>query len=545
MKKYFCFLVFCITSLLVCAESSSLPVTEISGRQYYVYQISKGESIYGIAKKNGWDLQELVKQNPEVANHPAKGELLYYPVEETLGDNEESNEQGFPSTVRHIVKRGENVYSISRLYDVPLEKIYQDNPQAKKGVSTGDELIIHGASQPTAMKSPTQKEKKKPVAEEITEETSGNLRNDDVISIGGLFNGEIIGEAEEVELDSISPEETIKRVRMALLLDDPTSKKDIDFTRGVLTALSLKNKTPYKIDLKVIDGRVSSNDIIEQLDNFEPSFIVSTADKAFPAFLADYGNTNEIKVINVFDLKNDLYQENASIIQILPPSFVFNEKIASQIYKDNQRRKFLAIGEKDENDGIGMVLLELFEENGNLISLEEFGSLEPDVMEPLLLYSFATRKEEVGDFLNNVENLNEVNPGLDTRIVGRLNWIAMHDDFGDKFEEFRVWIPSRVLFDENSEDGKKFINAFESLFGGYPVKSIPNFAASGYDIATYFIDLAGETDVTERDLKMRKGEGMIQNDIRLTKPEGAEGWINGVGYIIKYSSSNQEKMIVK
>ena len=56
----------------------------------------------------------------------------------------------------------------------------------------------------------------------------------------------------------------------------------------------------------------------DALDDFEPNLIVATADKNFPAFLADYGNTNHIEVVNVFDVKNELFEDNPSMVQILP-----------------------------------------------------------------------------------------------------------------------------------------------------------------------------------------------------------------------------------
>ncbi len=46
------------------ASDPGLPKVEILGKEYYYHDIKKGESIYGIAKQYGWDLEELVRLNP-------------------------------------------------------------------------------------------------------------------------------------------------------------------------------------------------------------------------------------------------------------------------------------------------------------------------------------------------------------------------------------------------------------------------------------------------------------------------------------------------
>ncbi|MDE7109829.1 MAG: LysM peptidoglycan-binding domain-containing protein, partial [Muribaculaceae bacterium] len=62
------------------AAEPELPKVEILGKEYYYHEIKKGESIYGIAKQHGWDLDELVRLNPTTASDMAKGSRLYYPT---------------------------------------------------------------------------------------------------------------------------------------------------------------------------------------------------------------------------------------------------------------------------------------------------------------------------------------------------------------------------------------------------------------------------------------------------------------------------------
>lgn len=637
---------FCISLLSLSvtgtADSiSKLKKTEILGKEYYIYEVKKGESAYGIAKKNGWDLEELVKLNPDVSSSIKKGDVLYYPTGQEIikAETVKPVEIDFSSLepIRHKVKKGETVYSISRQYNIPLDLIYRYNPSAKKGVKAGEiiefpqnnasefyfytikngdsiqsisqefntsiEDILKNNAGLTAKKlqpgetirisvnSNLGKIKTQTVSEERITQISGykvsknesweeisnktgvevellkeaneqhNLQENTLVNIPIVETVEVekvinvedqssltFTEVKEIydSIKGIIPEEgLIQGVRMAVIMDEPSSKKDIDFTRGILIGIDKFKKSSKKIDLKVLDGRISTGDLISELDNYEPNIIVSTADKAFPLFLADYGNSNNIQIINVFDLKNDLFEDNSSMVQLLPPSGYFYNRLANRFFKDNKTRRLIAVGE-EENDGMAIELFNLFEDNASRLSLEEFGALEPDILEPILIYSYASKKEDISDFFKNVESLSENNPGLDFKIIGRSNWIALTDDFGDLYEEFNVYIPSRVWMDEESSEWKKFAREYEEMFEGYPVRSIPNFAASGYDVATFFIPLVSVNHGDFNQGLLSDSETGLQNNIELSRVNNWGGFINGTGYIIRFRPGGiKEKIIVR
>lgn len=643
LKTALTFLLLGLVFLLKAESPSKLPTTEILGKEYYVYEVKKGESIYGIAKRFGWDLEELMRLNPESSSSLNKGERLYYPTGQVSVVTEKPEPVEFNLSsfepIKHKVKKGETVYSISRQYNVPLETIYKHNPTARKGVKAGDIIEMPQSENGKYYYYTIKKEDTltkiaqtyNTSVEDLLKDNAGltpnNLREGEIIRItlnsnAGKIKTELVAEERVAQIsgykvsknetwddisektgvevdvlkeantksdrprentvinvpivETVEVEKTIisgnpddmsfdevqeiydsikgnspdlieeERIRLALILDEPTSKKDIDFSRGFLIALSDFKNSDLKIDLKVLDGGVSTNTLTEELDDFDPSIIITTADKAFPLFLADYGNTNNIQIVNVFDLKNDLYEDNASMVQILPPSGYFYDRLATRIYQDNRRRKLITVGEQDDNDGMATELISLFDDNVDKISLEEFGSLEPEPLQPLLIYSYASKKEDVSDFIKNVESLTESYPETDFKIVGRSSWIAMLDDFGDQFEQYSVIVPSRVWLDTESNQWKEFTNKYDELFGSVPVRSIPNFAASGYDIATYFIPIIAENKGDfNKGLKNVNTE-LLQADINLSRVNKWGGFINSNGYLISFKpNGSREKVLVK
>ena len=365
---------------------------------------------------------------------------------------------------------------------------------------------------------------------------SENRSSDDLLSEQQYYS----------DLEVEEEEKPFEGVKIALILDEPTSKKDIDFTRGALIRLSELKEFPFKIDFKVLDGGISANDLTTELDNYEADIIISTADKAFPLFLSDYSLTNNIPIVNVFDLKNDLYEDTETMIQLLPSSQIFNNRIAEKIYSDNRHRKLLGVGDPDANDGIGIDLLNLFGSDGENLTLEEFGAMEPDIMQPVVIYSYATKKEDISDFFNNIEHLAETYPGFDFKIIGRTNWIALTDDYGDKFDTYSVIIPSRVWVDDESAPWKVFISEYEEMFEATPVRSIPNFAISGYDITKFFIEALIVTEGDFEQLRSFTPSSGIQTDFSLRKVGPQSGYINDMGYLIQFTpEGNRERILAE
>lgn len=629
------------------AATPKLPKVEILGKEYYYHEIKKGESIYGIAKQHGWNVEELVRLNPNASTEMKKGTRLYYPTGKvTVVSDKESLELDPDSIsyepISHVVKKGETVYSISRQYNVPLDVIYAAYPQAKYGIKAGETIVIQQSPETVSDKylyyvikpgdtlyslakkyhttvedilsaNPAVSEKNfkigdtvrlainsnsKRIHTELVEEErlasvesykvgknetwnsiskktgvdvetlkdaneTSSLKKNEVINVPVVETvqvekviekqdpRELTSEGIQEMYDSIhktdSDTSTLNEVRIAALLDEPTSKKDLDFSRGFLVAINDLKKSPYKINFKVIDGRGSTTAVIRELDDFEPNVIIATADKNFPAFLADYGNTNQIEVVNVFDVKNELYEDNPSMVQILPPPSFFNTQIADRLANEYGDRELILIGTQDSNDGIAELLLPKFQEY-NTTSLPISGLSEYDIKDTgsYLVYAFPNKKEEVADILKAVENIKEKVPFATITVVGRPSWVTLTETYGDKFASADVVIPSRVWYDSETGDGAKFSSKFSEMFGDTPVKSFPNFAASGYDIANYFIPSTARNGGDFNRGFSGSEKQSIQSEIRLERVNNWGGFINPTGYLLKFRSGGFiDKELVK
>lgn len=630
---------FCLSSL---ADNVKLQVKDLLGKEYYCYEVKKGETIYGIAKKFGWNIDELVRINPDAARHLKKGDRLYYPTQEdNIVESQSSGEilDFEPEPIIHTVKKGETVYGLSRQYDLPLETIYRYHPSAKQGLKTGETLefpqsknskfYFYRIKTGDSLYSVAQKfntsiegilkdnprlsernfktgetiridlsnsgklqsqrveeerlakvenykvskndtwtsiSEKTGVDEEIlmaaNDSENKNPKENQLIAVPISETVEIEKEVEINDVRELSSEgiqeiydsihgnnpdkEMLSEVRVALILDDPSSKKDIDFTRGFLIALSEMKETPFKINLKVIDGRVAASVLSDSLDFFEPNLILATADKAFPLFIADYGNSNNIQIVNVFDLKNDLYEDNASIVQLLPPSSYFYEHLAGRIRNDYRYGNLVMIGDNDSADGMAANLIEAFDGSYDSMSIEDFSIFEPDYDKTYIVYAYPTKKDEISDFFQAISNIKENFPMSEITVIGHSSWVALMDDFEDRFNENRVIIPARVWLDENGEQWGAFTSKYEEFFNGVPVRSFPNFAASGYDSAHYFLPVIAHNGGDFNKNHDGSNDFSLQSEIGLKRVNNWGGFINSSAFLIQFMPDGKPlKTLVK
>ena len=624
------------TTFSVFAATPDLPRTEILGKEYYYHEIQKGESIYGIAKQYGWDLEELVRLNPTASSEMKKGTRLYYPTGRVTIVTDLATDQLVEPVdaepIRHKVKKGETVYGISKQYGIPVETIYALYPNAKYGIKAGeilefpqndadlgtqylyyvvkpgDTLYALAKKYQTTVEDiltanpgvseknfrigetvrvkvnsnsknvqtelveeerlasiDTYKVKKKDTWSTISKKTgvdvatlkeanenTRNLEKDEVINVPVMqtvqVEKEVIAEdpreltSEGIQeiYDSIhqvdSDLQQLREVRLAVLLDEPTSKKDIDFTRGMLMALEDMKAAPYKIVFKVIDGSVSTENVTRALDNFEPNILVATADKSFPAFLADYGETNHIEVVNAFDVRNELFEDNPSMVQILPSPAFFNEQVAERIVSDYDRSQLIFVGTPDPNDAIAEIIKEKFPTNKvKKVSTHNLGDYDFADNGSYLLYAYPQKRDEVKSILDVVGHIKE-NSAADITIVGRPSWVTLTENFRDNFNDAEVIVPARCWFDPENEEGKIFNDRYADLFGGTPVKSFPNFAVSGFDIANYFIDTTVNNggDYNKTAYNTSKG---LQTDFNLKRVSNWGGFVNPVVYLLRFRPS--------
>jgi LysM repeat protein len=132
---------------------------------YIKHTVSQGETITQIAQKYKVTPFDIYKLNPDAQNGIQLNSILLIPkysskVQENQENNAPKNTLALnTSTTLHLVKQKESLFSISKLYQIPVEEIRMANKEVlKNGLQVGQNIIIpvKGASKTDSSKTTTQ-----------------------------------------------------------------------------------------------------------------------------------------------------------------------------------------------------------------------------------------------------------------------------------------------------------------------------------------------------------------------------------------------------
>lgn len=136
MNKFLIKYLFAIVILCTFGSSVSGQVTQlINGREFILHTVSQGETVYGIAKKYDVPQDSIFAYNANISSGIKVDQVLKIP------SKKQSNHQAV-KVIYHKVTKGETLYGIAKKYGVTVESIEKANPQLKNGLKADDTIQI-------------------------------------------------------------------------------------------------------------------------------------------------------------------------------------------------------------------------------------------------------------------------------------------------------------------------------------------------------------------------------------------------------------------
>lgn len=120
----------------------SVGIKEVNGKYFILHRVEKGEGLYAIARRYKASVDEIKSANPEAGEGLKVGQVILVPFNYIPETKKEEPKKGEP--VLHVVKTGETLYSISKLYNVTVDEIKIKNKLASNNLTVGQELVIKG-----------------------------------------------------------------------------------------------------------------------------------------------------------------------------------------------------------------------------------------------------------------------------------------------------------------------------------------------------------------------------------------------------------------
>lgn len=540
------------------------------------HEIMRGETLSAISRIYGVPIATLIELNPGSAEGIRTGESLLISRGKTLKTDE--------GETYHIINPGETIYGLSRQAGISVSSLMEANPGISEtnfragqtiripargtGVKTEkrefDEPVLKGFRNYKVVKGDTWKSIA--VAHSIDEQDlrdankGSELKPKNYIGLplirmqrvsreitatdpreeepGGI--GDIYREVHGVEEVVAHPE-----VRLAVVSDEPSEKRDRQFMRGVLVAVNELKNSGTKIALKFIDGKEQGASCTDELKAFRPSMVISTAESRFPEWLATYAETDKVPVVNTLDVKNKYFEDNPYVIQLITPSEYFNDEIAAWLHKEYAGSSLVFTGEEDSEDALAASLKSVWEpDRVRSRSVEDLRTMQLNEKGKYLLYSYPVKRAEVSDFLDAVSEAKAKASMATVSVVGRPNWIVFDESLSAKYHQNNVMIPARFYMEREARNNSRFAADYKEMFGQEVANTFPVYSAMGYDVANYFItNLAA----TGGDLNaLPESKGTLQSDFMLKRPSNWSGPLNKASFIVRFTPFDSvEKVVVK
>lgn len=128
-------------------------IKQIGNQLYYVHTVTKGNTLYSLAKAYEISVDEIKTANPDLTSELKEGKVILIPkVKESKST--EKIDISYEDYFYHVVKKGETLNSIAKIYDVKVEDIAKaNNLQQSSIISTGlylkiPEIVIQSVTVP-------------------------------------------------------------------------------------------------------------------------------------------------------------------------------------------------------------------------------------------------------------------------------------------------------------------------------------------------------------------------------------------------------------
>jgi len=148
MRRYFYTgLILCLAVLAQsCATAQNYPKKSIDGKEYYMYYVEPGNTLFAISKMFSVKVEDLVEANPQAANGLDIGMEIKVPVKAV--DKREARKSDIKvegDVILHTVRKKETFFSIARDYGVHPNDLLELNPDQARSLSTGAVIKVPAA----------------------------------------------------------------------------------------------------------------------------------------------------------------------------------------------------------------------------------------------------------------------------------------------------------------------------------------------------------------------------------------------------------------
>lgn len=514
-------------------EPEDTSLVEKNGRLFHRYVVKPGNTLYSISKLYHVSVQEIQEFNPESTNGLSIGDTLYIISAKNDKQSIEKKLESDGNFIVHEVQKKQTLYAISKIYGISVSDIMAANPELKNGLNEGQFIKIPIVKLKEAEKEVISAKGENYISHEVkSKETLYSLSKLYGVPIdsikhannglpAGLVEGQMLAipkkDGRMEEADSTAKKDIYNvAVILPLFLDMNDSlmaKMKIDekekvfsksiiaiqFYQGCLMAVDSLEKQGMRFNVRYYDSANDSNAVDKMISEgkFNNSDLIIG-----PFYLSqfrrvvEFARERKIHIVCPVPQNNRILLGNPYVSKVATSRNVIYKNLGRYIAYLYKTQNIIIVGQQFRADPFSLAFkteflatLQKSGDTSNINNLKEVkwdkGSIEPikallrdSVYNVLLVPS--TDQVYVTELIANLNNLHKT---YMIKVIGVDQWLKYSNIDFEYFNNLGVMIPVDGYTGFDRPEVKTFVQNYHLKYKQFPEK----FAFQGFDIAYFYL----------------------------------------------------------
>jgi LysM repeat protein len=571
MKTTFIYFSLCFFLFSNLIAQQYVPVTFIKDNYFYNHTVIEGNSLFNLQEMYACPAEDILNANEGIERGLDVGEVVFIPVHK--------------KTITHIVSSNESIYSLSRLFSVPIDSIVKHNLISGNELKIGQRLSIKDAIIPILKEVSTNSEGnlKNIPSNDLTSSLNSNLMNDDLfvlhtvqsqeslytiskrymVSINDLielnnlktskiFPNDVLkiklkeenkGDIEQRNVPPSQKTESIqfpslkdkKSLSVALFLPfnldsqtdgkKSTSNAAIEYYMGAKLAIDSLSDLGFKAEFFIydyFDKTKSLQTILEQKSFLAMDIIIAPLHQKEAEIVAEWALKNNVKMIYSVTFSNFLF-ENKNAYAMVTNNNILLEKLAQELIRTKKDQQLVLV--KSGNAADDLMYQHFLSAFRAEVALKYNSKIIEANYDNYKLFT-KNGRSTCFIFLSNEKEkvialLNHFKENELFQVVGLKEWIEFKEINSEIKNKFSFYYMAPSYFSYNDPALKTFHKLYRKKYNA----DLTKMACLGYDVVYNACKYFMTDEVASR--------GLISNFSFVENPDG-KGFQNTGCFLLKF-----------
>ena len=401
----------------------------------------------------------------------------------------------------HTIKRGQTLYMISKVYGVDVNELIRENPEVKEGIKADQKIRVPRSGTkvaktlpPAGKESPDGAKAAGPGTKTMTT-GRGVIEKSDSIPAAPLLPCGIDSSTKKPvyrvalmlplylkESQSLDAENPVRNI-----VENSKSLQFIPFYEGFRLALDTLEKTGIKIRLYVYDvekDTLKTKQLLKNPDLKKMDLIVGMLYLRNFRMVADFAEKNHIPIVNPISERNDIITGNPFVFKAIPSRKTQPGQVAQYLSDNFAKDQILILksGQYPDRDAAERLKKECQERNLEVLLPEGqegvISKLSKVKENVLVVFS-----DNAAYALDLTRRFYELRNDYGITVIGLPDWGAMDGLETEYLLALKAHFTAKQFIDYNDPQTKWFVGRYQQTYATDP----PLMAFQGFDIASYFL----------------------------------------------------------